>query len=357
MQHRATVTEINRNLAATLKLCGPALISDPTTLKPVTETLLAIITKKHGCQQDFGDTEDIEDLEESSEYDWLVIDTALDAVNAVANCLGETFGQLWKMFEKPIMRFASGSEAYERSTSIGVIAECIRAMGKEVTPSTTSLLKLLLHRMSDEDPETKSNAAYAVGLLQENSRNDQEILKSYNAILGKLEPLLHTHEARAMDNAAGCVSRMIMKHQAHVPIAAVLPALIEILPLKEDFEENEPVYNMIVNLCQSTLLIPHPIQSLNQLTSSHPNRFRRRTHNHKSHPANPPRNRRGHGPTDRAAQRFHPRAADPARQIRPQQAAGPGPQIRVFSHGRERLGRAFCSFHHHGCAARSGGRD
>lgn len=183
----------------------------------------------------------------------MIIDTALDTVIALATCLGETFGQLWKMFEKPIMRFASGSESYERSTSIGVIAECIRTMGREVTPSTTSLLKLLLHRMSDEDPETKSNAAFAVGLLQENSTNDQEILKSYGAILAKLEPLLHTHEARAKDNAAGCVSRMIMKHQDQIPITAVLPALVDILPLKEDFEENEPVYNMIVNLCKFPL--------------------------------------------------------------------------------------------------------
>ena len=257
--NRATVTDINRSIAATLKLCGPALVSDPTTLKPVTENLVTIITKQHGCQQDFGDTEDIEDLEESSEYDWLIIDTALDAVIALAVCLGETFGQLWKIFEKPIMKFASSSESYERSTSIGVIAECIRGMKSQATPFTTSLLKLLLHRMSDEDSETKSNAAFAVGLLLEYSTNEQEILKSYNAILAKLEPLLHTEEARAMDNAAGCVSRMIMKHQEHVPITAVLPALVKLLPLKEDFEENEPVYNMIVNLCMFLISVSLPI--------------------------------------------------------------------------------------------------
>lgn len=192
----------------------------------------------------------MDNLEESSEYDWLIIDTALDVVVALATCLGETFAQLWKIFEKPVMKFASGSETFERSTSIGVVAECIRGMGSQVTPFTTTLLKLLLHRMSDEDMETKSNAAFAVGLLVENSSNDQEILKVYNVILGKLEPLLQTQEARAMDNAAGCVSRMIMKHQDHVPIAAVLPALVDILPLKEDFEENEPLYKMIVELCK-----------------------------------------------------------------------------------------------------------
>lgn len=221
-------------------------------MKPLTEVLVNIITKNHACQKDFGDGEELGLLDESSEYDWLTIDTAMDVIAGLAIALGETFGQLWKIFEKPIMKFASGSERIERSTSVGAMAECIRAMGPAVTPSTTTLMKLLLHRMSDEDIETKSNAAYAVGLLQEKSTNDAEILKSFPTILSKLEPLLQTQEARAMDNAAGCVARMIMKHPDHVPVAQVLPALVEILPLRDDFEENEPIYDMIVNLCKCT---------------------------------------------------------------------------------------------------------
>ena len=156
------------------------------------------------------------------------------------------------------MKYASSSDAVERSTSVGVIAECIKNMKSEVTPSTSILLKLLLHRMSDEDNEAKSNAAYAVGVLQDYSDNTQEILKNFPAILGKLEPLLHTDEARCKDNAAGCVSRMILKHRSHMPVPQVLPALIDILPLKEDFEENEPVYNMIVQLCKLNRFQPFP---------------------------------------------------------------------------------------------------
>lgn len=191
----------------------------------------------------------MEDLEELSEYDWLLVDTVLDVVIALATSLGETFGQLWKIFEKPIVKLASSSEAIERAASVGVIAECIRGMGNQVTPFTTSLLRLLLHRMNDEDPETKSNAAFATGLLVQNTNNNGEILNAFNTILAKLEPLFEMHKARAVDNAAGCVSRMIMKHQEHVPLGVVLPALLQLLPLKEDVEENEPIYTMIVRLC------------------------------------------------------------------------------------------------------------
>ncbi|KAL6714314.1 hypothetical protein ACLMJK_007737 [Lecanora helva] len=247
-EDRATVTEINQSLAASLKATGPALIASPTHLKPVTEILLALITKEHPCQKDFGDDEDLGALEGTSEYDWLTIDTALDAVIGLSIALGPTFAELWKIYQKPIMKYASSSDAIERSTAVGVTAECIKNMKSEITPSTSVLLKLLLHRMSDEDNEAKSNAAYAMGLLQEHSQNTQEVLKNFPAILNKLEPLLHTDEARCKDNAAGCVSRMILAHGSNMPVAQVLPALIDILPLKGDFEENEPVYRMIVQL-------------------------------------------------------------------------------------------------------------
>ena len=188
------------------------------------------------------------DLSESSEHDWLIIDTALDTMIGIAVALGETFSEMWKIFEKHLYKFASGSENYERITSVGVIAECIRAMGPTVTPSTTPLLRILLHRLGDEDPEVKSNAAFAIGLLQECSTSDAEILKAFDSILQKLEPMLHMDVARAKDNAAGCVARMILRHANHVPIDAVLPALVSILPLQEDYEENEPVWKMILKL-------------------------------------------------------------------------------------------------------------
>jgi len=41
-----------------------------------------------------------------------------------------------------------------------------------------------------------------------------------------------------------------------MPIKMVLPALVELLPLKEDYEENEPVWGMIVRLCKLSLPIP-----------------------------------------------------------------------------------------------------
>lgn len=227
---------------------------DPTALKPLTETLVKVLQKKHPCQEDFmsgenaSDASDI-DPEESAEYDWLVVDTALDCVTALATSLGPTFAQLFKIFEKPILKFASSTLSIERSTAVGVLAELIRGMGAAVTPSTDRLYKIFLHRLSDEDAEAKSNAAFGIGLLVEKTE-DAKMAQHFPEILRKMEPLLQTEEKRCCDNAAGCVSRMIIKSQGNVPLEAVVPALVDILPLKEDWEENEAVWGCLVGLCE-----------------------------------------------------------------------------------------------------------
>ena len=44
---------------------------------------------------------------------------------------------------------------------------------------------------------------------------------------------------------------MIMKHPNAVPVDQVLPVFTQALPLKRDFEENEPVYKLIFSLIRS----------------------------------------------------------------------------------------------------------
>lgn len=256
---RNAVTEINRNLSSNLRVCGPAILfnneKQQLQVQEVATILLAIITKRHQCQQDLGDDEAEVDealLQESSEYDWLVVDTAMEVLIGLSAALGQSFSELWKMFEKPVLKYASSQEATERSTAIGTIAECIGNMGKGCTPYSSSLMKVILHRIGDEDVDVKSNAVYAAGLLCQMSEDEKEILSNYNTILTKLEPMLDAGQnGRLLDNAAGCVSRMISKHPDKVPLQLVLPALVDILPAREDYEENKPVFDCIVSLCMS----------------------------------------------------------------------------------------------------------
>ncbi|MCJ1403220.1 hypothetical protein MMC11_006443 [Xylographa trunciseda] len=248
----AVILEINRSLADTLKLCGPAIVSGDKIIEKAVEVLLSILKKTHPCQlEDEDEPEEGDVPQETSEDDWYIVDSALDVIATLAAAIGDRLAPMWKHLEKPLLQYASSSENAQRSAAIGTIADAIRGMRKAVTPFTSTLLKVLLHRMSDEDPLTKSNAAFAIGLLVEFSDKDSEIKRAYNPILMKLEPLLQTQESRQLDNAAGCISRMIMKHPENLPLDEVLPALIGLLPLKEDYEENEPIFSMIVKLYSS----------------------------------------------------------------------------------------------------------
>ncbi|KAI0849195.1 ARM repeat-containing protein [Daldinia vernicosa] len=245
---RDAVTEINRSVASTLKTCGPAILGQKDMMEQVVTILGTIITRSHPCQLDLGEEDDQEETQGSSEWDWLVVDTALDVLIGLACALGPQFAEVWKVFEKPIIKLLSSNEAIERSTAVGVVAECVAYMSSGVTPYTSTLLRPLLHRLSDEDKETKSNAAYATGQLIYHSEDAKTYLPAYNQILGKLEPLLQIKDARLQDNAAGCLCRMILAHPDQVPIADVLPVLVDLLPLKEDYEENKPVYQCLHKL-------------------------------------------------------------------------------------------------------------
>ena len=218
-------------------------------LQEVVSVVSLLITRSHPCQQDLGDEDEEQEVDVgSSEYDWLVIDTALDVIVGLAEALGPDFGELLKVFEKPLLKLCSSTEDLHRSTAVGTIAEISKWTGQAITPFTTSLGQALVRRLSDPDPLTKSNAAYAIGLLVLNSSETNTTLPMYNTLWEKLEPLLSVQEMRITDNVAGCLARMMIKNSDNSFVSEALPALVEVLPLQEDFEENEPIYEYIYEL-------------------------------------------------------------------------------------------------------------
>lgn len=121
-----------------------------------------------------------------------------------------------------------------------------------ISSSTQPLLELFYQALSDEEPEVHSNAAFAVGVLVENSTVD--LSPQYLHLLSALQPLFSvppdapTARLNARDNAAGAVSRLIVKKTEAVPLDQVLPVIVGILPLKNDFLENRPVFAALFHL-------------------------------------------------------------------------------------------------------------
>jgi hypothetical protein len=251
---RSVVTGINRVVADTLKACGPAVLtSKEGMLQEIVTIVGLIITRSHPCQQDPGDEEEgLDEDADSSEYDWLVLDTALDVVVGLAAALGPDFAELWKIFEKPVMKLTSANENLWRSTSVGTIAEISKYIGEAITPFTESMGQCIARRLGDPDLLTKSNAAYAAGLLILNSADTAKTMPMYQPLWEKLEPLLALREMRMTDNVSGALARMIMKNPDAGFVSEVLPSIVNVLPLVEDYEENEPIYQCIYKLYEQS---------------------------------------------------------------------------------------------------------
>jgi hypothetical protein len=135
------------------------------------------------------------------------------------------------------------------------LAEIISGLKGAITPSTEPLLELLWRAISDPDAEVQSNAAFATGLLVENSEKD--LSPQYIALLGALQPLFNqpndapAPRLNARDNACGAVARLILRNAGAVPLAQVLPVLFGALPLRNDLLENRPVFRAVIYLFQT----------------------------------------------------------------------------------------------------------
>jgi hypothetical protein len=125
------------------------------------------------------------------------------------------------------------------------------------------LLEIISRGLNDAEADVRSNAAFAAGVLVENS--DTDLSTHYPTLLTLLQPLFNPPEHSApsfyngRDNAAGALARIISKNASALPLDQVVPVLISVLPLKHDAQENTAVYRAIFTLFRSQpqLLMPH----------------------------------------------------------------------------------------------------
>jgi hypothetical protein len=239
-----------------------------------------ILEQKAVCQQDPDQDETEEAPEETAEYDTMLVSSAADLVTALATSLGADFTPLFNTFRPLVSKYyvsifvpyirttfltfpqKKNRSVGDRSAAIGTLAEIITGMKNAITPSTEPLLELFYQALSDDEPEVQCNAAFASGLLVENSEMD--LSPQYRHLLAALRPLFEvapdsaSAKYKAHDNAAGAVARLIVRNASAVPFDQVLPVFIGSLPLRHDFLENGPVFKAIFHLFQVNAQALHP---------------------------------------------------------------------------------------------------
>ncbi|KAG2358846.1 hypothetical protein BDR07DRAFT_1452567 [Suillus spraguei] len=241
--HKTVVASLCLGLAETINKIGPAFIEGH--LDAICSIAVQVLEQKALCQQDPDQDETEEAPEDQAEYDSVLISSAGDLVSSLANALGNDFAQAFSTFFPLISKYYKKNRSMsDRSSAIGCLAEIIAGMKASVTPSTEPLMDLFYRALSDPEPEVQSNACFAIGLLVEHSEID--LSPQYMHVLSALHPLFDVSPTdpsarlNAKDNAAGAVSRLIIRNTAAIPLDQVLPVLIGSLPLKTDYLENRP---------------------------------------------------------------------------------------------------------------------
>ncbi|KAJ7890594.1 armadillo-type protein [Mycena olivaceomarginata] len=259
--NKGVVTTLCNSLSETINKIGPGFLDGH--LEEISRMAMEILDQKAECQQDPDQDDEEEAPEDQAEYETVLISSAGDVVASIANALGADFAPAFNAFFPAIAKYYKKSRSLnERSSTIGCLAEIISGMKGAITPFTENLLELCHRALSDPEADVLSNAAFATGLLVENT--DLDLTAQYIQLLAALRPLFNVQPdspanvMNARDNAAGAVARLIVRNVAAVPLDQVLPVLIAALPLRHDLLENRPIFRALFFLFRTNGAALHP---------------------------------------------------------------------------------------------------
>jgi importin-4 len=172
----------------------------------------------------------------------------------LAHALGASFGPCFQAIFPTLMKYARPTVHHSlRAAAIGAMAEATKGADTPPTPEmTVQLFQLGLTGLTNRtaNPDIQRTSAFLCGVLLELGK---DLLESYvlNTLQG-LHPLFGSPDPTVVDNACGAVSRIIttFPNSPHVPLEHVLPILLAALPIRQDHQEDEPVWKCVVTLCR-----------------------------------------------------------------------------------------------------------
>merc|ERR1711991_321089 len=200
----------------------------------------------------------------------LEADYCCEMLEAVIGAMGPLFEDQFDILQPIIAkRMHHTRQPYDRTSAIGIIATATRDMGNVAAKYGEELLPLMVNGLSDEDDEVQRNSVYAAGLMI--SRDPQRFEQFVQPTLQGVGMLLsEDREPTVIDNACGTIARLIMAMGDALPVGELLPAMVNALPLRDDFEENVTVYNCLFGLyaqnhAVALSLLPNVIAAISQI--------------------------------------------------------------------------------------------
>eukprot|EP00898_Chlorokybus_atmophyticus_P005187 jgi/Chlat1/566/Chrsp103S01005 len=222
----------------------------------------------HSSLQDEDGDSDAE--EDEAQHDDVLMDAASDLLPSMAYVLKEHYAPFWQQHFDPLMKFARPSRPpSDRTMAIATVAEVAKEMGAPIAPYVETVLPIAVKECASAESTNRRNAAFCIGKLCEHGTD--QALPYMSQVLQALHPLFGPEEeAGVRDNAASAVARIIMARREALPLAQILPVLMNALPLQGDLEESTAVYGCLCSLIYAQTpefapLIPQAVSVFSQV--------------------------------------------------------------------------------------------
>ncbi|EFA85401.1 importin 4 [Heterostelium album PN500] len=252
-------------IADIIALIGPGAIAP--YLEAVGGAVLQVVMGNLYCQtatsgdtHDDSDEEDEEDdrqeddlnEDDDDDPDYQLLHYASECMIEIATVSGPKFKTFLENSLPHLFKLTKASTHHSiRACVIGTVAEIIKVMETDCSNIMDKLFQVGISGLKDDSSQVKRVSCFLLGILAircVSAKKEHAI-----AVLEGVFPILNSdeYEPVVIDNAIGCVCRLVQAQSHSLPVADILKNLFTKLPIKSDLEEIEAVFNTI-NLLYST---------------------------------------------------------------------------------------------------------
>jgi len=253
-EDKETVGKACEGIQSLLELCGPHSFNpaNPAT-RECLENTHALLNRTAPCFQADETYGSLPGDNDDDDHDSFMT-SVCDLVGSFGRVLGAEFAPFLPQFLPALCGYAKSSRPpSDRSMAIGCLGEIAQEMEGAILPHWEGVFyPAVINGLADADDNVKRNAAFCAGICAEALK--ETVVPAFPQLLQALSPLFSIESngvdasVACIDNAAAALCRMIMASPQHVPLGQVLPSLLRVLPLKNDFTEDETVYKCVLGL-------------------------------------------------------------------------------------------------------------
>jgi len=237
-------------IADLLKTCKQGITNIPGLCEEVIQVMHNVIQSKCACMDSDGDPNDDDASIDEAEQDEVLFEYAGDILPSLGQALNDPkkftayfAGMLAHLVKKTKPRCTTA----EKSFAAGSLAECMESLHGQLEPFVSHIMPIFIRLITDEDDDVRNNAVFGLGELV--LHGGDVMHPQFGDILATLSKLLADETApRVIDQIAGAVCRLIIANKTLVPLDAVVPVVLQQLPMREDMDEYGVVFEAMTIL-------------------------------------------------------------------------------------------------------------